>query len=166
MAKSKKLIFKIRKLGPEDKKWVKNFIIKHWGAEKVISRRKVYYPEKLAGFLAVKNKKHLGLITYNINGNSCEIITINSTIRRKGIGTALIKAVQKVAKASHCRRLWFITTNDNLYGLWFWQKRGFLLKAVHPNAIAFSRKLKPQIPKIGNFGIPIRDEIELEKIIK
>lgn len=25
-----------------------------------------------------------------------------------------------------------------------------------------SRKLKPSIPEIGNYGIPIRDEIELE----
>ena len=166
MPKFKKFAFKIKKLSLEDRKWVRNFIIRHWGAEKVISRRKVYYPEELPGFLAIKNKKHLGLITYNIKGRSCEIITINSLARRKGIGTALIKAVQKVAKSAHCKRLWFITTNDNLYGLRFWQRSGFALKNVYPNAIVFSRKLKPQIPKIGNFGIPIRDEIELEKIIK
>ena len=166
MPKFKKFAFKIKKLGPEDKKWVRNFIIRHWGAEKVISRRKAYYPEKLAGFLAIKDKKHLGLITYNIKARSCEIITINSTVRRKGIGTALIGAVQKVAKLARCKRLWFITTNDNLYGLRFWQRSGFALKTVYPNAIAFSRKLKPQIPKTGNFGISIRDEIELEKIIK
>ena len=48
----------------------------------------------------------------------------------------------------------------------FWQKVGFVLKAIYPDAISFSRKLKPEIPEIGNYGIPIRDEIELEFKIK
>jgi hypothetical protein len=55
-----------------------------------------------------------------------------------------------------------VTTNDNIDGLIFWQKVGFSLKKVYPNAISFSRKLKPEIPEIGNYGIPVRDEIELE----
>jgi len=42
------------------------------------------------------------------------------------------------------------------------QKRGFELVAVHRNAITRSRQLKSGIPLIGNGGIPIRDEIELE----
>ena len=34
--------------------------------------------------------------------------------------------------------------------------------AVHSNAVAASRLLKPTIPLVGEYGIPIRDEIELE----
>ena len=44
----------------------------------------------------------------------------------------------------------------------FYQKRGFALVALHRNAIEQSRKIKPQIPLIGEYGIPLRDEIELE----
>lgn len=40
--------------------------------------------------------------------------------------------------------------------------RGFTLAAIYPDAIEQSRKLKPQIPLLGIYGIPIRDEIELE----
>jgi hypothetical protein len=47
----------------------------------------------------------------------------------------------------------------------FYQKRGFVLVAVHKNALEVSRKLKPAIPLIGNDGIPLRDEIELEMIL-
>jgi hypothetical protein len=43
-----------------------------------------------------------------------------------------------------------------------YQKRGFVLVAIHRNALAQSRKIKPQIPLIGDHGIPLRDEIELE----
>ena len=44
----------------------------------------------------------------------------------------------------------------------FYQKRGFVLVAVHRNALAESRRLKPEIPLIGIDDIPLRDEIELE----
>ena len=37
----------------------------------------------------------------------------------------------------------------------FYQKRGFMLVAVHRNALELSRKLKPEIPLIGNDGIPL-----------
>jgi hypothetical protein len=40
-----------------------------------------------------------------------------------------------------------------------------VLAAVHPQAIEISRQLKPQIPLIGNEGIPLRDEIEFEKLL-
>jgi hypothetical protein len=33
------------------------------------------------------------------------------------------------------------------------------------NALEFAGKLKPEIPLIGNDGIPLRDEIELEMIL-
>ncbi len=47
----------------------------------------------------------------------------------------------------------------------FYQKRGFVLVAIHRDALDISRKLKPEIPLIGNDGIPLRDEIELEMIL-
>jgi hypothetical protein len=48
----------------------------------------------------------------------------------------------------------------------FYQLRGFSLIAIHRNAIEESRKLKPEIPLIGIDGIPIKDEIEMEFIVK
>ena len=54
------------------------------------------------------------------------------------------------------------TTNDNLRALGFYQKRGFQLCALRVNAMEEARKLKPGIPLIGEHGIPLRDEIELE----
>jgi ribosomal protein S18 acetylase RimI-like enzyme len=55
--------------------------------------------------------------------------------------------------------------NDNLHALRFYQKRGFVLVALHRNALEASRKLKPEIPLVGIDGIPIRDEIELELVL-
>ncbi len=149
----------------EDRRWVELFMLEHWGSEKVVSRGVIHYPQKLPGFVAIKRFEKAGLITYNILGENCEIVTLDSTQPSSGVGTALIEAVKDIAIKSSCKRLWLITTNDNLHALRFYQKRGFMLVVVHRNAVEQSRKLKPEIPLIGNNDIPIRDEIELEMIL-
>jgi hypothetical protein len=57
-----------------------------------------------------------------------------------------------------------INTNDNVDALRFDQRRGFCLVEVHRGAVDRSRvPLKPEIPAAGAYGIPLRDEIELER---
>jgi N-acetylglutamate synthase-like GNAT family acetyltransferase len=102
------------------------------------------------------------LLTYRIEGKAREIVTIDSTSKGEGIGTALIHSVRDVAKGKGCRKLWLVTTNDNLEALGFYQRRGFHLVALYPNALEASRKLKPQISMKAANGIPIRDELELQ----
>ena len=136
-----------------------------WASPRVVSRGKLHQADELPGFIAMKDGKPAGLITYKITGDQCEIVTMNSLVEGKGIGSALIDAVKNVAVNAGCQRVWLITTNDNTKALRFWQKRGFLLVNVHRNALEKSRRLKPEIPLTGNDSIPIRDEIELEIIL-
>ena len=152
-------------INSEDRVWVSQFIFEHWGSNKVVSRGVVYYPQDLPGFEAMYDGEKVGLVTYNVTGTSCEIVTINSIRPFAGVGTALIEAVKNVALQSGCERLWLITTNDNMNALRFYQKRGFVLVAIHRDALDISRKLKPEISLIGHDGIPLRDEIELEMIL-
>ena len=130
-----------------------------------MTRGKLHRADTLPGFIAIQDSKPAGLISYQIDGKECEIVTMNSLVEGKGIGSALIDAVKNMAAAAGCKRLWLITTNDNTKALRFYQKYGFLLVAVHRNALEKSRRLKPEITLIGNDGIPIRDEIELEMIL-
>jgi GNAT superfamily N-acetyltransferase len=146
----------------KDQPWIKQLLISAWGSVKVVSRGKIYDASKLPGLIAYYQKKPVGLLTYHLSNTTCEIITLNSLMEGKGIGSELISSVREIAVAHQCHRLWLITTNDNLQALGFYQKRGFYITAIHLNAIEASRKLKPQIPLYGNEGIPLRDEIELE----
>ena len=148
-----------------DREWVSEFMLELWGSNKVVSRGVVYYPQDLPGFEAMYDGEKVGLVTYNVTGTSCEIVTINSIRPFSGIGTALIEAVRDIALKLGCKRLWLITTNDNINALRFYQKRGFVLVTIHKNALELSRKLKPEISLIGDHGIPLRDEIELEMIL-
>jgi len=148
-----------------DREWVAQFIFEHWGSNKAISRGVVHFPQNLPGFVALYEGEKVGLVTYKILDESCELVTINSTHPSSGIGTALIEAVIDIAQKAGCKRLWLITTNDNMNALRFYQKRGFELVAIHRNALDISRRLKPEISLIGNDGIPLRDEIELEMML-
>ncbi len=157
--------FSLRPLRDDDKSWVSQFTGEHWGADRVVAHGVIYYPQDLPGFVAVRVGECVGLVTYHIEKDSCEIVTLNSVQRSMGIGTTLVEVVKYVARYFGCRRLWLITTNDNLNALRFYQKRGFVLVAVHKNALEVSRKLKPEIPLVGMDGIPLRDEIELEMMV-
>jgi hypothetical protein len=57
-----------------------------------------------------------------------------------------------------------VTTNDNTDALRFYQQRGFTLAGLRPGAVTDSRtRLKPEIPPVGEHGIPLRDEVLLER---
>lgn len=83
-------------------------------------------------------------------------------IERRGVGSALLEGIARLAREYQCQRLWLITTNDNVHALRFYQRRGLRLVALRPDSVAQARDLKPEIPAIGLEGIPIRDELELE----
>jgi ribosomal protein S18 acetylase RimI-like enzyme len=117
-------------------------------------------------FLAEDDGEIAGVATYILGETDCEILTLNAARPWQGIGTLLVRAVEHIAAEQGCTRLWLITTNDNVDALRFYQRRDFRLARLLPGAVDASRlRLKPGIPEIGDHGIPIRDEIELEKSI-
>jgi RimJ/RimL family protein N-acetyltransferase len=122
----------------------------------------VYRPHELPGFVALMDERPVGCVTVNVSDRACEIVTLNSLHPGRGIASALIEAVQDHARRAGWRRIWVVTTNDNLDALRFYQRRGFVLVALRRNAVDAARQIKPQIPRVGMHGIPIRDEIELE----
>ncbi|MGV6814439.1 MAG: N-acetyltransferase family protein [Phycisphaerales bacterium] len=154
--------FDIRDLTPEDKAWVDRVLIQYWGSTVQVTRGKRYQADELPGLAAVRDGAEVGLLTYRIDGDECEIITHNSMAGHGGIGSCLLDAVRNKARELGCRRLWLITTNDNTPALRFYQRRGFDMVGFYRNAVTEGRKLKAEIPNVGFDGIPIRHELELE----
>ena len=157
--------FEIRPIEDSDRPWMGRFLDSRWGSRRIVTRGVVYDTSSLPGYIAEMEGQPVGLITYRWEDDAGEVISIDAVIEGVGIGSALLTAVVMALTAAGCRRIWLITTNDNTHALKFYQKQGFVLAALHRNAIAESRKLKPEISEIGIDGIPIRDEIELEMIL-
>lgn len=146
-----------------DKGWVLETTAEQWHAPQVVVHDHVYYPHQQPGLIAWRGVERIGLVTYDIQGSACEIVSLNAFESGQGTGTALLEAVEDKARQAGCRRLWLVTTNDNLEALAFYQKRGFHLVRVDSGAVDRARRIKPQIPTVGEHGIPMHDEIELDK---
>jgi ribosomal protein S18 acetylase RimI-like enzyme len=104
-----------------------------------------------------------GVATWMLHDDSIEVLTLHAARQWSGAGSALLDAVASVGRSRGARTLWLVTTNDNLDALRFYQRRGLRLRALRPGAVDEARRtVKPGIPERGAYGIPIRDELELE----
>lgn len=140
----------IKTVNKEDKNTVEKILKDRWGSTKIVYQGKVFFANQLPGFLAVADNHAVGLITYKIKGKFCQIITLDALLKRKGIGTALINRLKKEGEKEGWKKIKVVTTNDNLDGLRFYQRRGFVLKKIYSQAVNQSRKIKQEIPLIGD----------------
>jgi GNAT superfamily N-acetyltransferase len=105
----------------------------------------------------------LGVATWIDHGDEIELLTLHAARQWHGAGTALLERVAEIGRARGRPRLWLVTTNDNVDALRFYQRRGMRLRALRPGAVDEARRtIKPGIAELGEYGIPIRDELELE----
>lgn len=157
---------KIRKISQENRHEVNNFISDHWFSTDMVARGEIVDMTKLPGFAVYEDEEIIALVTYRIIDGECEIMSLDSLKKNQGIGGALVKKVVEVSFEAGCSKIKLITTNDNINALRFYQKRGFDMVNIYRNALDVSRRLKPSIPMIGDFGIPLKHEIELEMSLK
>ena len=157
------MVMKIRPINPSDIPAIHQAVEAFWGSHMIVAHLEQYNCDELPGFAAFMADDLAGFLHYEIRKNICEVLTLAALINGQGIGTALIVAIEQFAVEKHCVRLEVVTTNDNLHAIGFYQHRGFTIKEIFPGRINLARKLKPAIPLIGENGIPIQDEILLEK---
>jgi len=133
------------------------------GSLRVAGRGELLDPLDHAALLAWEGDVLVGVATYVVDGDACELLTLHAQRRFAGFGTALVQAVVRAARNAGCRRLWVVMTNDNVDALRFYQRRGFRLTLLPPGAVDACREtLKPEIPPVGVHQILLRDELELE----
>src|SRR3954469_24476721 len=156
---------RIRTAEPRDRAELEGFL-ERWHSLRVARLGRLEHPLDHAMLVAERDGRLVGVLTYVVHGAECEVLTVHADERRKGVGSALVAEVKQIARRAGCTRLWLITTNDNVDALRFYQRRGFRLAALYRGAVDNSRtQLKPEMSELGDHGIPIRDELELEQEI-
>lgn len=117
--------------------------------------------------VAIRGGQGVGIVSWLVDdaGSGAEVraLAVATEVRGQGVGRLLMDAAAPALRESGVRRAWLVTTNDNLAALALYQKAGWRLAALRPGAIADVRHtIKPAIPEVGQHGIPLRDELELE----
>jgi GNAT superfamily N-acetyltransferase len=122
----------VRPVADAERSRLAEIVQKEWGTIEIISRGKAHDLSRCPALFCLEHGRIVGLATYAISDHSCELLTIDAFEPRRGIGSHLLEAVAQQARAAGCRRLWLITTNDNLDAIRFYQRRGMRLVALHP----------------------------------
>ena len=136
-------VMKVRPLDEGDCSWLSRLVTQEWGIP-VVSVSGVHNPSNLPGFVAVDGDRRVGVVTYRITDEECEVVTLNSLEEDKGVGTALLGAVKAIAD-QNAARLWLITTDDNGKAIRFYENRGMTRAVLHRNFIDVVRVHKPHV---------------------
>lgn len=142
----------------------RTFFKDHWQTDTMVVSSGEYRLADLNGIVAVtETNEVVGLVTYTVHGNAMEIVSLNSVQPNQGIGTKLMAAAEARAQATGLTKMVVATTNDNLAAMRFYQKHGYRFAKVIRGSVDTARTLKPTVPEIGNDGIPIHDELLMNK---
>jgi ribosomal protein S18 acetylase RimI-like enzyme len=151
----------VRPLTDAERPWLGDLIAREWGLP-VVSISGLLEPLSLPGFVVADDDGALvGAVTYRLDdAGECEVATLNARREGEGIGRALMAAVKEVADRDG-RRVWLITTNDNLRAIGFYQHIGMDLRALHRDFVDEVRRHKPDVDSHSANGIEFRHALEL-----
>jgi GNAT superfamily N-acetyltransferase len=114
--------------------------------------------------VAVMQGELAGALAYRLRGDSLQIVALatEAAWQRSGVGGYLVAEAELLARRLSLRKVIFSTTNDNLPSLYFYQRRGYVMTEFVAGALVADN---PPPRNRGFGGIPIRDEIRIEKIL-
>ena len=153
----------IRPVTPQDREWLIDTIATAFGSVRLVSNDRVIEDASaLDGFAAEVDGRAVGCaLVHEVDGD-VELVALVSTYRGAGVGSALLEAVAERGRHDGWTRLWLVTSNDNTEAIRMYQRAGWDWVDFRRDAITRARALKPEIPDVGNHGIPIRHELQFE----
>ena len=113
--------------------------------------------------VAEMNGEVAGALAYRLVDAGLHVIALatDPMWQRSGVGGHLVAEAELIARRLDLRRTIVATTNDNLPALYFYQRRGYRLTDLVPNSITVHTGQEVA----GFAGIPVRDEVRLEKLL-
>jgi ribosomal protein S18 acetylase RimI-like enzyme len=150
----------------QNREQINTLIKDRWFTTEMVILGEIVDMTAVEGVAAMDGEEIVGLVTYRVKDGVFEITSLDSLREDLGIGTAMLEKVIAIAKARPCLKIIVTTTNDNIHAIRFYQQRGFDLVRLHHDSIKQARVLKPEIPMIGQNGIPIEHELEFEFLLE
>jgi GNAT superfamily N-acetyltransferase len=100
-----------------DESWATSFLEEHLGGRRQARRRELI--DVLDPGLGLVAGDGLGLLTYRLDGDALELTALGARPSGRGTGTALLAALVSAARGLGVRRIWVVTTNDNIDAIAF-----------------------------------------------
>jgi ribosomal protein S18 acetylase RimI-like enzyme len=139
--------------------------VRNWSSTTVARRGEPIQATDLPGYVALLGGRRTGMVLVDVRSNEMEIVAVSTSSRGQGVGRALMEQCVAEARDHGCRRVWLVTTNNNIAAIAFYQRFGMDLCALRRYAVRASRVLKPSIPLRDSAGVPIDHELEFELLL-
>lgn len=151
----------VREATETDRAAARELFARDFGRTKIVAFGEVMDIDQMPALVAVMHADPSGALAYRIHGDALHIVALatDPMWQRSGVGGHLVAEAELYARRLKLARLVVATTNDNLPALYFYQRRGYRLTDLVPNSI--TTHTRQEVP--GFAGIPVRDEVRLEK---
>jgi len=151
------------RIEPVDREYIRRHWEETWGLP-VVSIDRTYEPEDVQGLVWRDEWGDAqGLITWHIEGEHAEIVTVDAYQQGRHIGGRLLDGAEAELRRRGVHHATIVTTNDNLRAIAFYVRRGYRMVRIALDDMERVRKIKPSVPRLGLNNVPLRDMIELEK---
>jgi len=134
-----------------------------FGRTRIIAFGELLNVDEMPALVATMHEEVSGALAYRLLGDGLHIVALatDALWQRSGVGGHLVAEAELLARRLALTRVIVTTTNDNLPALYFYQRRGYRLTGL----IAGSVLLRSTDVLNGFAGIPVRDEVHLEKLL-
>lgn len=151
----------VREATDADRPAVRALFEQDFGRTRIVAFGEVVDIEAMPTLVAVMTVDPSGALAYRLLGDAIHIVALatDPMWQRSGVGGHLLAEAELLARRLNLPRLVVSSTNDNLPALYFYQRRGYRLTDLVPNSI-----IQHTGREVAGFaGIPVRDEVRLEK---
>jgi GNAT superfamily N-acetyltransferase len=151
----------VREATDADRAAARELFERDFGRTRIVAFGEVMDIDQLPALVAVMTAEPSGALAYRLHGDALHIVALatDPMWQRSGVGGHLVAEAELLARRLNLNRLVVATTNDNLPAMYFYQRRGYRL-----TDLVVSSVLKHTAREVNGFGgIPVRDEVRLEK---
>ncbi len=158
----------IRHARPDDGPALKALCLRFFHHTDLIAYGRKYEITDCQSLVAERDGRLVGMLAYVWRGEEEDCLVVAFAVaggaQGLGVGARLQNWLEGDCRGRGVSRMVLSTTNDNMPALYFYQRHGFRIADVLPGVIQdeLKRILKGAEPP-GFGGIPVRDEIRLEK---
>jgi GNAT superfamily N-acetyltransferase len=151
----------VREATDIDRPAARELFHRDFGRTKIVAFGEIMDIDQMPALVAIMHVDPSGALAYRQFGDALHIVALatDPMWQRSGVGAYLVAEAELLARRLALRRLVVSTTNDNLPALYFYQRRGYRLTELVPESVMVSTHQQ----QAGFAGIPVRDEIRLEK---
>jgi ribosomal protein S18 acetylase RimI-like enzyme len=151
----------VREASDADRPAVRALFESDFGRTKIVAFGEVMDIDQMPALVATVTRDLAGALAYRLLGDALHMVALatDPMWQRSGVGGHLVAEAELIARRLELRRTMVATTNDNLPALYFYQRRGYRLTDLVPGSITIHTGQEVA----GFAGIPVRDEVRLEK---